>query len=222
MREDVPVEKKDILEDLINNILIGEYDYHTLGQVIELIYVKRDAKPLLLLFNGNETAQLNAMYILSEIGGVSRELISKIVEFTCHSHWQARFWTLSCILAGAEPDDGGALAAGIRLLTDQDERVRSKALDFLSRLSSAKIVAARDALATCEDGNVFVESLTRLLGYSADSIDQILADAKSEDWLRRATAMAFAGRAARTGRKISTKGSRSFDPVTSEFAKEFL
>lgn len=222
MNSDNNDSERDILTGLIDRILAGKYDSSTLRQVMDLVYVSRNPQPLMTLLEGPGRAQIRGLYILAEIGRVARPLLSKAVEFTAHPDWEARFWALNCILSCAEPSDGAALAAGIRLLADPDERVRSKALDFMSRLSSAKIRAAKDALPPDEEGSALATALSRLLTYSVDSVDQILIDAKSDDWFSRASAMAFAARGMRVGKKIATKGSRSRDSVTSEFAKSVL
>ena len=223
MSEDTPHGSVELISDLLERIISDDYDSNVLDTVINLIYSSRDPSSLLILFNSpRQTAQLNAIYILSEVGAVCRPLLEKAVEFTGHAHWQARFWALGCILAGAMPADGRALAAGTLLLCDGDSRVRSKAIDFVSRLDESKVVAARDALTASGESVEIGAALSRFLGYSLDSIDDLLVDAKSADDLARAVALAFGARAIRTGRKVAKRAQRSNEPATSDFAKSLL
>jgi hypothetical protein len=222
MKDDSIVIKGDILSSLIDRVLADDYDSDTLSGIIDLVYVSRDPRPLLKLLSGSVEAQINGINILAEIGKVAYPLLETAVEFTVHPSWEARFWALNCILSCAERSDGPALAAGVRLLGDQEPRVRKKAVDFVARLTSVKIEAARDALSCGEDGTDFAGVLSRLLSYSYDTVDSMMGDAKSDDWLRRASALAFAARGVLAAKRIARKGARSSDLVTSEIAKTLL
>jgi hypothetical protein len=219
---DKEIDSPDSIVALVDRILADDYDSRDLDATINAIHRSGDPGPLLLLFDSpSQTAQLNAIFILSEVGNISKPLLAKAAEFTGHAHWQARYWALDCILAGSGSEDGAVLAAATLLLRDPDQRVRSRAINFIARLDPGQVAAAQNALSARRE-DAAAGALSRFLEYSLDRPDELLADAKSDDAFRRACSLAFAARAIRIARKVARRASRAIDPAAMDFAQSLL
>lgn len=172
-----------------------------------------------LLRSRNEATVKVGTWIASELGHRAAPLMDDLAHLLVHSSRYVRFFAVDSILAGATAEHGDALAGAVRLIEDQDEAVRWKALNFLARAGYDQLAASVSSL---HDGPLaaLAEWLLEIdrTSDTAFVTQRIQDDSK----LRRMFAAAAAVRLAAHDQSALSHVAASSDEEISSFAREHL
>jgi hypothetical protein len=99
-----------------------------------------------LLASDEERVVKSGIWIVSELGKRARPLAEDVGRLLRHSGPYIRFFAIDSLLTTTDREQGHLVAGVIRLLNDDSEIVRQKALDFLVRASPAQLEGAASTL----------------------------------------------------------------------------
>ena len=172
-----------------------------------------------LLRSRNEATAKVGTWIASELGQRAAPLMDDLARLLVHSSRYVRFFALDSILAGATAEHGEALAGAVRLIEDQDEAVRWKALNFLARAGYDQLAASVSSL---HDGHLagLVEWLLEIdRTCNTAFVTERIQDGSN---LRRMFAAVAAVRLAAYDQSPLSHVAASSDEEISSFAREHL
>lgn len=158
-------------------------------------------------------------WIASELGERVVPLLGDLSGLLRHRLRYVRAFALDAVLVAASPNNGGVIAEAVRLIDDEDEGVRWKAMHFLSRASVQQLRASVRYLTDIRHAALVrwlleVTSNVRI----ADIIDRT-DDVEAS---KRLFAAAAAARLERTTLEPLRHVAESKDAEISSFAREWL
>ena len=172
------------------------------------------------LFHSNREDAIKAgAWMISELGQAATPLLDDVPWLLRHHLRYARFFALDAVLVAASVTHGPVIAEAIRLIDDEDDAVRWKAMHFLSRATTHQLRAGVRHL-----NELTIARLVKWLldSVSAERASEIIAAIGDEDPLRRRIGTAAAARIAPENRTPLEHAESSSDVEVAGFAREIL
>ena len=94
-----------------------------------------------LLRSDNDDVAATGIWLVEELGLRARPHLALIAEFLGHRYWKVRYSAIDSILSCGTPADWLVDLRAAELSTDEHPSVRWKAMNFLARLSQARVDA---------------------------------------------------------------------------------
>jgi hypothetical protein len=171
---------------------------------------------LLPLLRSSQEHEVRAgVWIASEMGAEIHPLLNDCVGLLAHPERYVRFFALDCVLSAATNSDGAAIAAALRLIDDEDDAVRWKAMNFAANASHDQLVAGAACLS--EDVRDNIEWLTTINAADAPAVQERLT---SGSGLTRRVAVVAAVRTRDRDETALRSALHSFDEEIRSFAEE--
>jgi hypothetical protein len=157
-----------------------------------------------------------AVWITSELGEAAAPLMPDIALLLRHQLPFARFFALDAVLAAASPAQGDIIAEAIRLINDDEEAVRWKAMQFLARATRQQLSAG---LRHANDISI-ARLLKWLRDVGSEDVGEIIAAVDDVDACKRRFAAAAAARILGANRLAIEHAASAEDPEVRSFAQE--
>jgi hypothetical protein len=191
------------------NLLLREF-FH--GYPIERL---RD-----LLRSDNDDVVASALFIAGELYEQAAPVMDEVARLLDHPDWELRFDAADAVAYVASSEHGAAIAKAVRLVRDQDERVRWRALRLLGNQPQDKLAAS---LPWVEDSELRELLSWLLAGEDSEAYKrEVVARLRGADRLARMFAGAAASRLADTDRALLELAARSEQPEVRRNAEAHL
>jgi hypothetical protein len=205
-------------DELIDRLQRGANE-DSANELLREIFAGYPADSLRQLIHSDEPiAVKSAAWIVSELGDRAFSMMSELDFLLDHPLRDARFWAIDAILGSAGNAKGEAIAKAIALIADQDEAVRWKVLQLLTRAPLTRLAAGVIHL-----NSVQLRSLTEwLMSIAPDNSTEVTERLTSSNHLERMFAVAAAARLAPAIRDPLMRAAGSDDQEVRSFAKDEL
>jgi|UPI000647BA4A hypothetical protein len=192
-------------------------DAHRLLQEFFTGYSLENLRTLLSSSDG-KVAKIGA-WIVSELGPRAAPLMDTFFALLGHQSRYVRFFVLDAVLACATELDAPLVARGVQLLTDSDDAVRWKALNFIANIPQSVLASS-----VPRQTDAHLAELTSWMARlnAVDSSSQVAARLSSADGLERLIASAACCRLHESAPHLLELASNSDDVEVSSFASEQL